>query len=98
MWKTTDQIRDLLHRIDTRITQMEKRLMSALDNLRAQVERNTNVTDSAITLLQGLKAQLDAAIASGDPAAVQAVADNLGAETDKLAAAVAANTPSAPTP
>lgn len=56
------------------------------------------LADSAITLLQGLKAQLDAAIASGDPAAVQAVADNLGAETDKLAAAVAANTPSAPTP
>lgn len=51
MWKTTDQIRDLLHRIDTRITQMEKRLMSALDNLRAQVERNTNVTDNGVKMI-----------------------------------------------
>lgn len=99
MWKTPGQILDLLHRIDIRLTQLEKHIMSALDNLRAQVERNTSVTDSAITLLQGLKSQLDAAIASGDPAAVQAVADTLGSETDKLAAAVTANTPAAaPTP
>lgn len=99
MWNDLKTAVDLLHRINKRLMQLETRLMSALDNLRAQVERNTSVTDSAITLLQGLKAQLDNAIASGDPAAVQAVADNLGAETDKLAAAVTANTPAAtPTP
>lgn len=99
MWKTFKQALDLLKRIDARLANMEIHLMSALDNLRAQVERNTSVTDGAITLLQGLKKQLDDAIASGDPAALQALSDNLGAETDKLAAAVTANTPAAaPTP
>ena len=73
--------------------------MSAqLDSLRAQVERNTTVSESAITLLNGLKQQLDDAIASGDPNALQALSDQIGAETDKLAAAVTANTPAAPTP
>lgn len=71
--------------------------MSAqMDALIAATSKNTTVIESAITLLTGLKAALDQAIASGDPAAIQAVADTLGSESDKLAAAVAANTPAAP--
>lgn len=66
-----------------------------LDALKAAVAHNTDVEESAIALLQGLKAKLDAAIAAGDPAALQALSDTLGAETDKLAAAVTANTPAA---
>lgn len=95
MWKRA--LRSL-NEINQRLTQMEKRIMTALDNLRDQVARNKSVTDSAIVLLQGLKQKLDDAIASGDPAAVQAVSDSLGTETDSLAAAVTANTPAAPTP
>lgn len=66
-----------------------------LDALTAAVAHNTDVEESAIILLNGLKTQLDAAIASGDPAALRALSDSITAETDKLAAAVAANTPAA---
>ena len=64
-----------------------------LDALTAQVAKNAEVDQSAITLLRGIKAKLDDAIASGDPARVQALADSLGASTDELAAAVIENTP-----
>ena len=66
--------------------------MALLDALTAQVAKNTEVDESAIVLLQGLKAKLDEAITSGDPAAIQALSDQLGASTQKLADAVAANT------
>lgn len=70
--------------------------MSALTDLQDAVARDTAVETSAITLLQGLKAALDAAIASNDPAALQALSAQLGTNADALAAAVAANTPAAP--
>jgi hypothetical protein len=73
-------------------------IMSVLDTLNDAVARNKTVTDSAVTLLQGLKQRLDAAIASGDPAKVQALSDALGAETSTLADAVTANTPADPVP
>lgn len=63
--------------------------------LQAGVAKNTDVIESAITLLGNIKSLLDAAIASGDPAALTALSTALGAEDDKLAAAVAANTPAA---
>lgn len=71
-------------------------MASQLDALTAAVARNTDVTESAITLLNGLKQKLDELIASGsDPAALQALADTLGAETQKLADAVTTNTTAA---
>lgn len=66
-----------------------------LDALKAAVTRDTEVESSAVALLQGLKAALDAAIASNDPAALTALSASLGKSTDDLAAAVAANTPAA---
>lgn len=68
------------------------KIMTALTDLRDKVEANTTVIESAIALIQGLKTKLDEAIASGDPAQIQALSDSLGAETQKLADAVAANT------
>lgn len=97
-WNPLSDIQDSLDRIELkldRVLSQEVKNMSAIDTLRGQVERNTGVTESAITLLQGLKTQLDGAIASGDPAAIQALSDTLGSETDRLAAAVTANTPAA---
>ena len=67
-----------------------------LDTLEASVTRSKTVEGSAITLMQGLKGALDAAIASGDMTRVQAISDGIGANTDALAAAVVANTPAAP--
>lgn len=70
-----------------------KSMGQELDDLTAAVQKDTEVDQSAITLLNGLKAKLDAAIASGDPAALKALSDQLGSNADSLAAAVVANTP-----
>ncbi len=67
-------------------------LHMTLTELTAKVQANTTVTESAITLIQGLAQQLrDAAT---DPAAIQALADQLDAADSSLAAAVTANTKS----
>jgi hypothetical protein len=47
-------------------------------------------------LLQGLKAALDDAIASGNPAALTALSQQLGAQTQALSDAIIANTPATP--
>jgi chromosome segregation ATPase len=70
-------------------------LMAAIDDLRTRVQEHRDVSASAMELLQGLKAQLDAAIASGDMAQVQALSDQLATQNQQLADAVAANTPTA---
>lgn len=71
----------------------EAEVAGELAALQAQVAQNTTVIESAITLIQGIKAALDAAIASGNPQALTDLSATLGAEDQKLADAVAANTP-----
>ena len=65
-----------------------------MEVLKAAVEAENTVVDSAITLLNGLAAAL--AAAATDPAAVLALADEVNSKAAALAAAVAANTPAAP--
>lgn len=65
--------------------------MANLDQIRAEVEENGSVTQSAITLIGGLAQQIRDL--STDPAALQALADQLDSQNSALAAAVAANTP-----
>lgn len=72
--------------------------MAALDDLTAAVAAEDTVVDSAITLLQGLKAALDAAIASNNPAALTALSNSIGAKTKALSDAVVANTPASASP
>jgi hypothetical protein len=68
--------------------------MSAeFDALVAQVTANTTVEGSAITLIQGLAAQL---AANPTPAQVSALSSQLKTSADALAAAITANTPAAP--
>jgi hypothetical protein len=68
--------------------------MADLSELRSAVERDTSVTESAITLLNSLADQIrDAA---DDPAEVRAIADSINSNTDQLADAVATNTPAQP--
>jgi cell division protein FtsB len=69
-------------------------IMADLSKLEADVEQVKTVEASAITLLQGLKAQLDAA--GTDPVKLKALSDQLEASSSDLAAAVVANTPAAP--
>jgi len=84
----------LLRRMDAQSNREEKVLMT-LAELKATVEAERTVIDSAIVLLNGLAQQLKDAIANGDPAAIQAIADELDAQSRALAEAVVANTPAA---
>jgi hypothetical protein len=70
--------------------------MSAeFDALTAQVAASTTVEASAVTLIQGIAAQL-----AGNPsaAAVTALSAQLSSSATALAAAVAANTPAQSSP
>ena len=64
--------------------------MTVLSDLQAAVAAEDTVIDSAVTLLQGLKAALDAA--GTDPVALKALSDDIGAKTQQLATAVQTNT------
>jgi hypothetical protein len=65
--------------------------MSAeLDRLTTEVSETKTVVDSAITLLGGLSQQIRDL--KDDPAKLSALADDLDAKTNALAAAVAENT------
>lgn len=68
--------------------------MAAIDDLTAQVAQNTTVIGSALTLIQGFAAEL--AAAGTDPVALAALQAQLNSSDTALAAAVAANTPAAP--
>lgn len=70
--------------------------MSAeIDRLTASVTALTTVDDSLVTLVANLAQTIrDNAT---DPAALNSLADKLDAEKQKVADAVTANTPSAPT-
>jgi hypothetical protein len=63
-----------------------------IELLRAAVEENKSVTESAITLINGIAERVKAAADSGDIAAVATLANDLSAETTALADAVKANT------
>lgn len=82
--------------LSAQISRLEEKIMTALSDLQDAVAREDNVVDSAITLLQGLKSQLDTAIASGNEADLITLSEDIGAKTQALADAVAANTPAAP--
>jgi len=86
-----DQILNAVLTTKAEVTQMA----GELDTLESDVTAQTDVIQSAVTLLSGLKAALDAAIASGDMSRVAAVNAQIESQTQALSAAVAANTPAA---
>lgn len=75
----------------------ERQHMSALDDLTTQVTANTNLEQSAITLIQGIAQQLQTAIANNDSAALNTLAQQLNTSAAALGAAISANT-AAPAP
>lgn len=76
--------------------------MLDISALTAAVANEKTVEQSAVTLLGTLAAEIQSLItASGntvDPAALQALVDQMTASQTALAAAVAQNTPTAPAP
>lgn len=80
----------------------EENIMATIDEVLSDVQDESTVEDSLITLVTGIKSQLDAALASqGIPPDVQAKIDavfsGIEANKAKVAAAITANTPAAPT-
>jgi hypothetical protein len=97
---TTDDRAALLEALSLlrQIRKMERMIGMTLDDLIDQVSTEGTVISSAITLLNGLHQQiLDLAAqiaASGqDATKITALASAIGAQTQALADAVAANTP-----
>jgi len=82
-------------RLLNKILKRENQIMATMQELQASVQRNTDVDDSIITLLNGISQQLKDALASNDPAAIQAVITQLDSNTQRLTDAVTANTPAA---
>lgn len=70
--------------------------MAALDDLQAQVQANTNLEQSAVTLIQGLAKQITDAVNSNDSSALQALAQQLNTSAAALGSAISANTPADP--
>lgn len=69
--------------------------MSELDDLTTSVNAEVTVEASALALINGFAAKLQAAIDAGNPAALTALKDQIDASSADLAAAVTANTPAA---
>lgn len=72
----------------------EDTMLKETQDLIDEVQATKGVVESAVTLIDGLAAKIEAA--KDDPVAVQAAVDELRAEKQKLADAVNANQP--PTP
>lgn len=70
--------------------------MGAIDTLELTVAAETDVVASAVILLDTIHTALVAALASNDPARIQAVVTQIENNKTALAAAVAANTDAAP--
>jgi uncharacterized coiled-coil protein SlyX len=89
-----------LRRIEMKIdvllgaTVKEKQMLEGLQNA---VAAQSTVIDSVVELLNGLKAELDrlAQQTTIDPADIDALANAIADNTQRLAEAVAANTPAA---
>lgn len=77
-------------------------MANTLDDVLKDVTDESTLDDSIIALLTGIKAQLDAVLAGGLTPALQAKVDQIFAQAEankaKVAAAITANTPAAPTP
>lgn len=75
------------------IHQQGKHMSQELDDLTAQVTRNSEVEASALALINGIADRI--AAAGVDPAKLTALTAELRAKDDELSAAVTANTPAA---
>lgn len=91
-----DDVLDELQGLELLITERTNDMSAQLEVLKTEVAETKTVIDSAITLLNGLSAKI--AELKDDPVALQALADELDAETKALSDAVVANTPVEPAP
>jgi len=79
-----------------RLNRQESTMAIDLTKITAEVQANTTVTQSVVTLVNSLAAQIAAIPPSSDPttqAALDQLVQTLGANDQTIAAAVTANTP-----
>ncbi len=81
--------------LTTLITNLGGTIVADLTALTNQVAQNTTVEQSAITLIQGLAGQIQAA--GTDQTKLNQLVSTLQTSAANLAAAITANTPAAPT-
>jgi hypothetical protein len=67
--------------------------MATLQDIQDAVSHETDVEQAAVTLLQELSGELQAAVAAGDPNKMQQLADAINANANALARAIVQNTP-----
>ena len=84
-------VQELKQQVLAKLEEMKGEIMAAIDDVQAKVEAQTTVIGSAVTLLNQLKALLDAA--GTDPIKLAALSSLIGNNTDALSTAVVANTP-----
>lgn len=87
---------DIIIELLQTIIKKENTMSLELDRLTTEVAEVNTVQQSAIDLLKGLSAQIEAL--KLDPVALQALSDSLDASSNALAQAVVANTPAAAPP
>ncbi len=85
-----------LDRLETTLANLETNMASAMERIRATVEADRSVTESAVKLLNELSVRLREAVSTQDIQQIEAFATELENNTKKLADAVAANTPTLP--
>ena len=85
---------DRVVRFQETLIRMEIHTMALIDDVITSVTEETTEVQSAITLLEGLSAAL--AAAGTDPVKLTALKTSIDSNKAALAAAVLANTPSAP--
>ena len=96
-WHTLFHKLDRIHAALVDLKTQGSTTMATLADLQAAVAADAAVDTSAITLIQGLAAQIQTLITQGaDPAALQALVDSINSSTAALADAVTANTPIVP--
>jgi uncharacterized coiled-coil protein SlyX len=78
---------------DGTLVERIEEMSEALDRLTAEVAETHDAVDSAVALIAGLAQQIRDL--STDPAALNALADELDAQQAEIAAAVSENTPPA---
>ncbi len=91
-YEVLTRLEALSHKMDLNKERQES-LMTVLDDLTAQVAANRTISQSALTLINGIADRITAA--GVDPTVLAALTASLKDDDDKLAAAVAQNTPAA---
>jgi chromosome segregation ATPase len=82
-----------LHEAVGIVIKKEKKMTTEMLALKEKVAQNTSLVDSAITLINGISAQLEAI--KSDPAAITEFIAELEASNAELAAKIVENTPAA---